>query len=130
MHSPNRSHITNTLQNPAHQLGKKAEDLAVSYLQNQEYKILSRNYRYKKAEIDIIVQKDNLLCFVEVKARTNLLFGYPETFVKPYQQRLIKKAAENYMRACNWNEAIRFDVISIVKQSSLAEIVHFKDAFI
>lgn len=130
MQVPIRFHITSNPKNSSQQLGKQAEDLAVNYLQNQGYKVLFRNYRHKKAEIDIIVQKDNHLCFVEVKARTNLQFGYPETFVKSHQQRLIKKAAEAYMRACNWQDAIRFDIISVVQQGSSSELVYFKDAFI
>jgi putative endonuclease len=128
MQLPNR--FPSHLKSNSRQLGKKAEDLAINYLQNEGYKVLLRNYRYQKAEIDIIAQQDNRLCFVEVKARTNLQFGYPETFVTSYQQRLIKKAAENYMQACNWQDAIRFDIISIVQQGSSPELVHFKDAFI
>ncbi len=127
---PNKPSITSKLKIPSRQVGKSAEDLAVNHLQNKGYKIVYRNYRYGKAEIDIIVQQDRCLCFVEVKARSNLRFGYPETFVKSHQQRLIKKAAENYMRACNWNDSIRFDIISIMQQRSLPELVHFEDAFV
>jgi putative endonuclease len=130
MQQLNKPSITSKLQKPSQQLGKNAEDLAVNHLQNKGYKVLCRNYRYGKAEIDIIVQQDRCLCFVEVKARSTLRFGYPETFVKPHQQRLIKKAAENYMRACHWNDSIRFDIISIMQQGSLPELIHFEDAFV
>lgn len=130
MQVSNEFHTTSKPTNLSQKLGKKAEDLAAQYLQSQGYKVLFRNYRYRKAEIDIIVQKDKQLCFIEVKARTNLQFGYPETFVSPSQQRLIKKAAENYMRACNWNDAIRFDIISVVQQGSSSKLIHFKDALV
>ena len=111
------------------QLGKQAEDLAVGYLQNKGFKILKRNYRYKKAEIDIIAQKNTCLVFVEVKARTSQGFGYPEEAVGPTQQKLIRSAAENYMRAHDWNQAIRFDVIALLQQKGVMEIMHFEDAF-
>lgn len=56
-------------------LGKLAEDLAVQFLQENGYKILVRNFRYQKAEIDIIAEKDHLIIVTEVKARsTDFLF--------------------------------------------------------
>ena len=68
---------------PSQRLGQVAEDVAIRHLQQQEFIILVRNYRYKRAEIDIIAQKDKLLLFVEVKARSGDQFGHPETFVTP-----------------------------------------------
>jgi len=55
-------------------LGKLAEDLAVQFLQENGYKILVRNFRYQKAEIDIIAEKDNLIIVTEVKARSTDFF--------------------------------------------------------
>ena len=111
-------------------LGKYAEMLAAEYLTKQGYQILVRNYRYRKAEIDLIAQKDTLLCFIEVKARTNLRFGYPETFVRNNQRNLIKRAADNYIYTWNWNHPIRFDIISILQKQHEVELTHFEDAFI
>jgi putative endonuclease len=125
----NKAYVTGKIKEASHQLGKKAEDLAINYLLNKGYQIMCRNYRHGKAEIDIIAKQASHLCFVEVKARSSLHFGYPETFVKRLQQRLIKQAAESYMRAYGWNDAIRFDIISIVQQSGTLALVHFEDAF-
>jgi putative endonuclease len=111
-------------------LGKHAEILAAQHLITQGYQILVHNYRYRKAEIDLIAQKEQLLCFIEVKARTSLQFGYPETFVKSYQRNLIKRAAENYIYTHHWNYAIRFDIISILQKRNVVELTHFEDAFI
>ncbi len=112
------------------QLGKQAEKAAASYLQNKGFKLIAHNYRYKKAEIDLIVQKDDCLVFVEVKARTRLHFGYPETFLAARQQELIREAAEQYLLKENWNQAIRFDVIAVLKQQQgTLAIRHFEDAF-
>ena len=63
------------------QFGALAEKLAATFLQKKGFTILEHNYRYQKAEIDIIAKKNNLLVFVEVKARSGGDFGYPETFV-------------------------------------------------
>ena len=65
------------------ELGKKGEELAVKYLQEDGYEILDRNWTFQKAEIDIIAQKDNYLAIVEVKTRSSLDFGDPQDFVKP-----------------------------------------------
>lgn len=110
-------------------LGKYAEVLAAQHLTTQGYRILARNYRYRKAEIDLIAQKDLLLCFIEVKARTSLRFGYPETFVKSQQRKLIKHAADNYIYTYNWSHPIRFDIISILQKQHTVELTHFEDAF-
>ena len=125
----NRYDVMNNNKNTSRKLGANSEELAVQHLENEGYKILFRNYRHQKAEIDIIAQKDNHLCFMEVKARTNLQFGYPETFVKSYQKKRIKEAAENYIRTFHWHNSIRFDIISVVQQENATEIVHFEDAF-
>jgi len=90
---------------------------------------MARNYRYKKAEIDIIAQKDVCVYFIEVKARTSDIFGYPEAFVTPYKQQLIKTAAGNYMLQHNWNNSIWFDIIAVLYQKGCANLKHFEDAF-
>ena len=63
------------------ELGILGEQLALEYLVEKGYKVLEKNWRYLKAEIDIIAQKDNTLIIVEVKTRTSTFFGNPEDFV-------------------------------------------------
>ena len=58
--------------------GKQAEDLAVDFLERKNYRILARNYRYLKAEIDIIAIFDNKIIIVEVKARATDAFMLPQ----------------------------------------------------
>lgn len=110
-------------------LGKEAEDLAASYLQKKGFSITARNYRHQKAEIDIIAQKETHLLFVEVKSRTSNRFGYPEEFVIPSKQTLLRKAAENYIIEHDWNQAIRFDIIAVLQRNGKVQITHFEDAF-
>lgn len=108
--------------------GRQGEQLAVVFLQNKGYQVVFRNFRAGRAEIDLIVQKDNLLVFVEVKARTNKTFGTPETFVNYAKSRRIVKAAEDYIYRKNWQGEIRFDIVAITHRPEL-EIVHLPDAF-
>lgn len=108
--------------------GQKGEDLAAQFLEEKGYQIVERNFRYKRAEIDMIARKGNLLVFVEVKARSSTTFGYPEDFVDEKKAALIITAADYYINAINWEGLIRFDIVSIMLKSQMS-IRHFEDAF-
>lgn len=110
--------------------GKKAEDLAVEYLQKNGYKILVRNFRFQKAEIDIIAEKENLIIITEVKARSTDAFMLPQEAVTKTKIRLIVSATNHYLEEFNKNQEVRFDIISILpddKGNFLIE--HITDAF-
>lgn len=113
----------------SHRFGEESERLAARYLQKKGFTLVVCNYRYKKAEIDIIARQSNLLLFVEVKARSSACFGHPEEFVTPLQKQSLITAAENYIIVHNWTKSIRFDIIAIVKKAGKTQIDHFEDAF-
>jgi putative endonuclease len=77
--------------------GKIAEDLAADYLQKNGYKILVRNFRFQKAEIDIIAEKDNLIIIVEVKARSTDAFMLPQEAVTKTKIRSDCSAVNHYL---------------------------------
>ena len=108
--------------------GRRGEQLAEQYLNEKGYGTITRNYRYKHAEIDLIVQKDNFLVFVEVKTRKSRMYGEPESFVTKKKAEKIFDAAENYIFETDWQENIRFDIVAIVLNKP-PEIRHFEDAF-
>jgi putative endonuclease len=107
------------------QTGNAGEAAAAEYLAGKGYEIVERNYRYSRAEVDLIVRKDNWLVFVEVKTRSRADFGFPEDFVDRAKEELILMAAENYIYKINWEGNVRYDIISILNK----DIVHFEDAF-
>jgi putative endonuclease len=110
--------------------GKKAEDLAVEYLQKNGYKILIRNFRFQKAEIDIIAEKDNLIIIVEVKARSTDAFILPQEAVTKNKIKLIVTATNHYLEEFNKENEIRFDIISVLPDEKKNLIIeHIKDAF-
>lgn len=109
--------------------GKLGEENAATFLREKGYKILQRNYRFKKSEIDLICFYDNLLVFVEVKTRSSKSFGNPESFVSQNQQEAIIRAAEEFMLETGWEGDIRFDIVAIYKKGHLEELEHFQDAF-
>lgn len=112
-------------------LGKEGETIALNYLFSKNYKILEKNWRYKKAEIDLIVLKENTLSFIEVKTRASNYIKQPEEAVSIKKQRLIIQAANHYMSIQNpENELdIQFDIVAIVKSENNLEINHIEEAF-
>jgi putative endonuclease len=111
-------------------LGKKAEDLAAEFLQKNGYKVLIRNFRFQKAEIDIIAEKDNLIIITEVKARSTDAFMLPQEAVNKRKSSLIVSAANNYLEEFNKNQEVRFDIISVLPdEKGRLVIEHIQDAF-
>jgi len=110
-------------------LGKEGERLAVDFLQKNGYNILEKNYRYLKAEIDIIAQKEDTIVVVEVKTRSTPEFGDPQNFVKPKQIQLLVKAIDHYVVANDLDVEVRFDIVAIIKNKQGTKIEHLEDAF-
>jgi putative endonuclease len=111
------------------ELGKKGEQLAVDYLIKKGYTIVQRNYRFQKAEVDIIAQIKDTLAIVEVKTRSTIDFGNPQDFVKPKQIQRLVKAVDEYVNVNKLNVEVRFDIIAIVRQGNSYNIEHLENAF-
>lgn len=110
--------------------GKIAEDLAADYLQKNGYKILSRNFRFQKAEIDIITEKDDLIVIVEVKARSTDAFMLPQEAVTKTKIRSVVSAANHYLEEFNRQNEVRFDIISVLPDEQKELMIdHIIDAF-
>ncbi len=111
------------------ELGKKGEQLAVDFLLTNNYEIIERNYRFDKAEVDIIAKQKETLAIIEVKTRSTLDFGNPQDFVKPKQIQRLVKAVDAYVTVNDLDLEIRFDIIAIVKQGRSYNIEHIENAF-
>ena len=109
--------------------GLKGEEEAVQFLHANGYTVVERNWRWHRAEIDIIAKKGNELIFVEVKTRKNDDFGYPEEFVTEDQEERIHLAADAYCEQMNFDGKTRFDIISISLSSFPNHLEHLEDAF-
>jgi putative endonuclease len=109
------------------EIGRQGENLAAEFLMKKGWKIVNRNYRHGKGEIDLIVRRDDWTIFVEVKTRSSTAYGEPEDFVDVFQMRKIYDAAEEFIFSTDWQGHVRFDVVSI-KLGSPPEIEHFEDA--
>ncbi|NOT36967.1 MAG: endonuclease [Saprospiraceae bacterium] len=112
------------------EIGAIGELLALEYLQSKNYEILVTNWRFGRAEIDIIAMFKDTLIFAEVKTRSYDYFGKPEEFVTSRKEMLIAHAANEYMKKIKYEWAIRFDIISIIYRSnSDFQLEHFEDAW-
>lgn len=119
-------------------LGDRGEEIAAGYLEAQGYVILDRNYRFQRAELDLVCYEPaddasmgGELVFAEVKTRSGLGYGRPEEAVSSNKQRHIVRAARAYLYERRLESApCRFDVISILlRVDGEPEIEHFKRAF-
>jgi len=97
--------------------GNQAEDAVVAYLIQQKYHICARNFRWMGGEIDIIARKDDVLAFVEVKARRECQFHLSEVIVPAKQLKIIKTARRYIFQQAYDAMVFRFDValLSIVE---------------
>ena len=111
------------------EFGKEGEKLAMDHLIAKGYEIREKNYRYLKAEIDIIAQKDGVLGIVEVRARSNdQIIPIAET-ITPKKIKLLVAAADNYVTENELDVEVRFDVITILKNKKMFKIEHLESAF-
>ena len=110
--------------------GNLAEDLAADFLAAKNYKILVRNFRYQKAEIDIIAEFENLIVVNEVKARRTDFFMEPQEAVTKKKIKSIVLCADFFMRERNIDKEVRFDIITVLPdKSGRLQITHIEDAF-
>ncbi|QTD39230.1 YraN family protein [Polaribacter batillariae] len=112
------------------ELGKKGEKLAIDFLIKNDYKILEKNYRYLKAEVDIIAQKGAFLIGVEVKTRSSDYFGDPQDFITPKKIKLLVSAIDYYVVQKDLDVEVRFDIIAILINKKVSKLEHIEDAFL
>ena len=110
-------------------LGKDGELIAFMVLQRDGFTILETNWRFQKAEVDIIAQKDGLLIFIEVKTRGSKKFRNPSESIDKKKISLYKDAAEDYLEQYPSELEVRFDVVNIIIGKDETEIEHIPNAF-
>jgi len=113
------------------QKGHRGEDLAVDFLLAKGYRIVTRNWRIKAGEIDIIAQDGDTLVFCEVKTRSSNRCGTGAEAVDCRKQRKIVQVASLYLQRYRLvNQRCRFDVIEILQpEQGQTQIQHIINAF-
>lgn len=110
--------------------GSGSEFLAGQYFSDCGYRIVERNYRARRGEIDLVVEKDNEIAFVEVRYRKTARFGAPEETVTTAKRRKLSMAALEFITSRNTAEkSLRFDVLAMVRKGASIALTHFENAF-
>lgn len=112
-------------------LGRQGEEIACSYLLRRGYRLLARNYRARRAEVDIVAEEGGDLVFVEVKTRRGLGYGHPLEAVTQAKCRQLSMAALHYLaHTGKENHPARFDVVAItIQENGNHEIELVRNAF-
>jgi len=112
-------------------LGRAGEDAAVEALRARGYRVLERNVRLRRGELDVIAEEAGDLVFVEVKARRSRTYGTPAESVGPRKQHALAQLAAGYLtRRGLGDRACRFDVVEVwVDASGGRRVEILKDAF-
>ncbi|MBM1105548.1 YraN family protein [Aurantibacter crassamenti] len=111
------------------EFGKEGEQIAVDFLIKNGYKILCRNYRFLKSEIDILAKKEDVLAVVEVRARSNdRVISIADT-ITTKKIKLLVAGAHQYIIDNELDVEARFDVITILKNKKIFKIEHLESAF-
>ena len=93
--------------------GKKAEDVACSFLLKNGFELVSRNYHCRYGEIDLIMRDGDALVFVEVRYRSSKKFGDAVESIDHNKQRKLIFTANHYLQKHPSSLAIRFDVVAL-----------------
>lgn len=109
-------------------LGNLGEEIAEDFLLKNGYEIRDRNWRYRKAEIDIIAENETYVIAVEVKTRSTNDFGDPQDFVSKKKIQLLVEAMDAYVEQYDIDKEVRFDIIALVKEKDDFTIEHLEDA--
>ena len=113
------------------ELGSLGEDIAATYLTDQGFRVLDRNWRCREGELDIVARDGAALVFCEVKTRSAAGFGHPVEAVTAVKRRRLRQLARAWLDAHDHHAPdLRFDVIGVlVPHSGPARVTHLRNAF-
>lgn len=112
-------------------LGKKGEMTAVKFLKKKGYKIIESNFNCRHGEIDIIAKKNDVVCFVEVKTRSNENYGRPIDAITPFKVNHMVRSAQYYIAQKSLEDKeVRLDIIEIVLDQKKPMIRHTENAVV
>ena len=116
---------------PKQKKGDWGEEKAMELLRSKGYRIVAQKFRSKIGEIDVIVVRENVVAFVEVKTRRRLDYGMPCEAVDPAKQRRLRKTAEYFLMTRSWTKGMqpRMDIIEILCLDKGNYIRHLENAF-
>ena len=111
--------------------GMQGEAMVARYLRENGYRLTAHGYRNRYGEIDLIAWDGDVLCFVEVKTRTNVDMALPREYVTAQKQNRLRKTAMMYLAEKRLDCLARFDVAEVYAEHGFdsAHIEYIKNAF-
>ena len=111
--------------------GALAEKIACRFLRNRGHRILEKNYRVGRYEIDIIAEKEGMISFIEVKMEKKNAFKQTDLKVTKDKRKRIIYSAKHFLHASQFgrNVNFRFDIVRVVTDGSEFEVIHIENAF-
>ena len=113
-------------------LGERGEAAAARFLRRRGLRLVTRNWRTRMGEVDLIMRDGPVLVFVEVKSRTSDALAPPHATVTAVKRRRLTRLARRFVQTTRQeHRACRFDVVSVVwpPESKRPAIEHIVDAF-
>jgi len=114
-------------------IGDRGEELAATFLDEAGYRVMERNYRFERNEVDLVCfdpDRGGEIVFVEVKTRTGSGYGPPEASVTEKKRESLIKVSRAYLHERRLEGApARFDVIAILLGDGEPQIEHYENAF-
>lgn len=97
------------------EIGSYGERVAASFLRQKGYRVLYRNFKTERGEIDLVCRHGNVLAFVEVRTRSGIEFGQPVESIGEDKQESLRYAALRYLQMLERDDIFhRFDAVEIV----------------
>jgi putative endonuclease len=130
--SPSGIKITEMKRSPGHKLGRRAEWAALLLLMAKGYRPRHRNWRGAGGELDLIMRHRDETVFVEVKARSDDLYGGAAAALNTKKEKALVRTASAYLgRFGLWERPCRFDLVTVERTGGILpwRIHHYRNVF-
>lgn len=114
----------------SHETGRRAEAEAAAYLRRRGWRILHRNWRFHHKELDLVVAREGLVAFVEVKARAESGWGHALEAITAEKRRDLAVAARGWIAEHGRRfHSFRFDAVTVIRGPKRIRVEHVEDAW-
>ena len=119
-----------TARSERRQVGGQGEEVAARFLASRGFRVLERNWSCPEGEIDLVAEENGVLCFVEVRLKTELSGGHPlETVTRPKRRKLLRAVQRYLAQNESGDRPLRFDVVGIVVENGQRRLTLVRNAF-
>lgn len=99
-------------------LGRDGEELAARHLERHGYRVVARDFRGLRGQLDLVCRRGDTIVLVEVKTRSSARWGAPGDAITPAKRRALESVAREYRAFAEWRGPIEVVVVSILHDTS------------